>query len=262
MQSFAAVLAIVISLAATLHAKAQSFVDIARANPSKVYFYIKRSFEREETGLNKRDPQAPNPAQETRLEECAGEGAVRQRGFDDLGSKLLLRLADHAYGVVTMQEALEGYPDSVWKGELEVYERAQIARIAAGENTDGATAQVRRSLARKAHGYRRGHPKLQKVLVEPYDCLPGEGKYKVEFITKPRAYRIQYVSMRVFGYCEEAVPDEQLREKCNMWTDAGNGVRRMIGPIKFVFFGRKIKASRTTLSLTKWKRARTVLSII
>jgi hypothetical protein len=249
MRWFAAAFFIVISLTATLHAKAQSFVDIARTNPAKAYFYIKRSLERDGGGLNKRDPQNPNPAQETRLEECAGAGAGRQRGFDDLGSRFLLRLADHAHGVLTMEEALEGYPDSVWKVELEAYEKAQIARITAGENTDKAAAQVRKSLARKADDYRRSHPKLPKVVAKPYDCLPGDEKYKVKFTTEPSAHRIQYVSMRVFEYCEEAVADVQLREKCNMWTDAGNGIRRMIGTYKVRVFWSEDKSELFNVKL-------------
>ena len=221
-------------------ASAETFIDIARKNPLGTYLQIKRSFAAEDKIEKDRLKQLGLP--DDPLIEVYGldvcEGAAVQRRFDDLDVKLLHRLADHAHEVLNMRSVLTGYPASVWRDDLVAYEKAQFARIASGKQpSSSANVAIRSSLAQKAAVYRQQNPgTVNTVKARAQECGEGEGKYKVKIVTEPRAFRIQYVSMRVFNYCEEAVSDPQLREKCWMWTNMGGSAHRMIGTYKVRVF--------------------------
>jgi hypothetical protein len=64
------------------------------------------------------------------------------------------------------------------------------------------------------------------------DCGDGTGKVFVMITTTRPSTRIQYASVRVFGFCEETISDMNLRERCIMWREVGKVAHRLIGNYK------------------------------
>jgi hypothetical protein len=144
-------------------------------------------------------------------------GQVRHGPADSL----LLSLLDHATYVVALRERLALYPLPVWEKEMTDFETGVLTKIADGRqkalrSNESAFAE---SLAKKLNQYRQSHPQYPEVWLDG-GC--GDGETAVEIVTRPRAKRIQYLSVYYYLLCKEQNLDPLDTSSCDRWTDLGS----------------------------------------
>jgi hypothetical protein len=162
-------------------------------------------------------------------------------GFEGGQRSIVSRLAELAYDVLYMQSELEDgrYPASLWRPELQAYEEFNLGRIRSFhlDHDDSPSAErgtpEKRRLAATFNNYRIQNPqaRLKRITAGTGEGRCGAGEVEIQIITRPQAWRVQYINSIKYDLCNSQGLDPRS-DSCNHWADYGSRGALMAGRYK------------------------------
>lgn len=204
-------------LALILPAASETASKDAEANPSKSYSFFKRELKK--LGVSENDAEIRRRDSFVPLSSCSASSDYI--GDDDNEDSILRKIADLAYEMVYLEAAMKvaGYPASLWKADLEDYEKTNLAAIkeykyGIGSSEDKPALQ---RLAKKLNEYKKAsRHRYKDIILGAEGC--GAGEIQVKIPTTPAAQRVQYINVVKYKLCTQTGHDPKGPD-CDLWVD-------------------------------------------